>query len=89
MTIRLKIEFDTLAMTQVIDIQGHIVFTPLEGSGFTRFSYGPINANIEIEGKTRKSKGIDYYNTKNSIMSLNITDGTFYVEGLFNDNQQL
>ncbi|KAF2885934.1 hypothetical protein ILUMI_20241, partial [Ignelater luminosus] len=49
----------------------------------------PINAVFEIKGDMRRSRGIDYYNPKNANVRLNMGDGSFHLEGLFDNNQQL
>ncbi|KAF2891802.1 hypothetical protein ILUMI_14371, partial [Ignelater luminosus] len=46
-------------------------------------------AIFEINGEIRKSKGIDYYNSKDVKINLDLTDGTYLFEGLFDNNELL
>ncbi|KAF2885936.1 hypothetical protein ILUMI_20243, partial [Ignelater luminosus] len=88
-TFHFKIQFDPLPLVAFYEISGQIVRIPLEGKGIGRVAIGPINAVFEIKGDMRKFRGIDYYNPKNANVGLNIGDGSFDVEGLFDKNQQL
>ncbi|KAF2888289.1 hypothetical protein ILUMI_17884, partial [Ignelater luminosus] len=89
MTYRFRIEFETLAMFADIGINGHVLNISLVGQGSSRPTFGPVIAVFEIKGEMRKSKGIDYYNAKNVKINLDLTDGTYLFEGLFDNNEVL
>ncbi|KAF2886330.1 hypothetical protein ILUMI_19843, partial [Ignelater luminosus] len=89
MTFHFRIEFDTIPITTFIEVNGHVVNIPVVGKGLVRTAYGPIDATFEIEGSMSKFKSIDHYNPKNVKVDLNIGDGSYYLEGFFDNNEQL
>ncbi|KAF2898200.1 hypothetical protein ILUMI_07975 [Ignelater luminosus] len=89
MTFRFKIEFHFLPMSASVEIDGHVIHIPIKGKGFVRVAYGPISAIFEVKGDMKKLKGIEYYTTKKANVGLDMGDGSFNFEGLFDNNQLL
>ncbi|KAF2888154.1 hypothetical protein ILUMI_18019 [Ignelater luminosus] len=89
MTYRFRIEFETIIMSGSIQIDGYVVNIPIVGNAYANCTFGPVNATFEIKGSTRKSKGIDYYNTENVCVNLDVADGGYSFVGLFDNNKQL
>ncbi|KAF2885932.1 hypothetical protein ILUMI_20239 [Ignelater luminosus] len=86
-TFHFRIQFDPLPLAAFYKISGQVVRIPLEGKGIGRAAIGPINAIFEIKGGMRKSRGIDYYDPKYVNITLDMGDGSYYMSGLFNNEQ--
>ncbi|KAF2886120.1 hypothetical protein ILUMI_20053 [Ignelater luminosus] len=84
-----RIEYETIPITGDIEVSGHVASIPLSGKGFGRAVLGPVNATFDVKGNIKTSRGIDFYSTHNVKVDLDISDGSYYVEQLFNNNQTL
>ncbi|KAF2900436.1 hypothetical protein ILUMI_05753 [Ignelater luminosus] len=88
MTFRFRIEFDSILMTSLYEVHGHLAHIPVEGKGLGSHAYSPVNAVFEINGGMRKLRGINYYDTKYVNVTLDMGEGSYHLDGLF-DNKQL
>ncbi|KAF2898199.1 hypothetical protein ILUMI_07974 [Ignelater luminosus] len=89
MTYRFKIEFDSLSMSVSVEGDSDVVHIPLKGNGFVRIAHSPVTAIFEIKGDMKRLRGIEYYSTEKAKVGLDMGDGNYNFEGLFNNNELL
>ncbi|KAF2886308.1 hypothetical protein ILUMI_19867 [Ignelater luminosus] len=84
-----RLEYDKVIMSTVpYNISGQILLAPLKGEGFGQAIIGPLSGSFEVNGNIKEKDGIDYYNTTNIHVHLDIADGYYFLSNIF-DNPYL